>query len=145
MTIPRIVSVNKLIFSSPQVNAKLVNEPIRNTSIPYLASDVWFQDNEEKELKEPSRWDHKMYQDYGTHVIDELNELASEASQQCLNLRHQQLPAPVPAPHPGLFPPMVPGPSSSLSLSLPSETKLNNRTKYHYYYYCDLSYFRGGM
>ena len=104
------------------MNAKLVNEPIRNTSIPYLASDVWFQDNEEKELKEPSRWDHKMYQDYGTHVIDELNELASEASQQCLNLRHQQLPAPVPAPHPGLFPPMVPGPSSSLSLSLPPPT-----------------------
>ena len=99
------------------MNARLVNEPIRNGSIPYLASLVWFKLSEDRELKDPSRFDVSWYKSYGTYVIDELNELAPDVSQQCTNPSPQQEPAPVP--HPSLFPPRVAGPSSVLS-SLPT-------------------------
>lgn len=88
----------------------LVKENIRNAKVPYLASDVWFEDARVEEMKIPSKWDQNIYKDYVEHTLDELDNLASEVPQQGIPLSSQQNSAPVSTPR--LFPSVASGASS---------------------------------
>ena len=66
------------------MNALLVNEKNRNARVPYLATALGLNEDElPEEMTLPPKWDQGLYRDFGTHVLDELDNLPSSVSQQC--------------------------------------------------------------